>query len=208
MTRLRLFPRKSLLVAVVAASSVLIGTAPGGHAGERQAQYEGNGASVVRVAGVTLVDSGQMTCSISTGNGTGGSCLRFDPLVPAPAILVQDSANGTNQAFQVCLDNNGDSFCTSPEQGPCADDIVFSHADGGAFFNPLTVPPMFRPGCPGGPFPGYIIFTCAGQHVDGTAHSHSATNGSATLVSGGTGSGNFCGGTQQNVSRKRYILTA
>lgn len=195
------------VLTLVAACVLTIVTPQGGHAGERQASYEGTGAHVIRVAGVTVRDEGSMTCSVSTGAGTGGSCLRFDPLNPSPAVLVHDAALGAAVPFQVCLDNNGDGFCTSPESGPCADDIVFSHADGGAFFNPLTVPNGFRPGC-GGPFPGYVVFICDGLHVDNTgAHTHTPTAGVTALVSEGSGTGNFCGGTPQNVSRKAYTLT-
>jgi hypothetical protein len=198
--------RRALLL--LSAVALFVNTAPS-HAGEQYARYQGQGAHVVRIAGITVTDEGSMTCSLSTGAGTGGSCLRFDPLNPAPAVSVQDSVNGTNQAFQVCLDNNGDGFCTSPESGPCADDIVFSHADGGAFFNPLSVAKGFRPGCPGSPFfPGYVVFLCGGTHVDSTgAHQHTANGGTTSLVVGGTGTGNFCGGTQQNVSRKHYSVT-
>jgi hypothetical protein len=198
-------PRRALML--VAAAALVVTTAGAGHAGQEEARYDGAGAHVVRVAGVTLRDEGSMSCSASTGAGNGGSCLRFDPTVPAPAVFTVDAALGTQVAFQVCIDNNGDSFCTSPEEGPCADDIVFSHADGGLFFNPLSVPKGFRPGCAGGPFPGYIVFICEGVHVDTTGpHTHTPTVGTSRLVSGGTGTGNFCGGTQQNVSRKKYTI--
>ncbi|MDQ1684091.1 MAG: hypothetical protein QOC82_828 [Frankiaceae bacterium] len=197
---------RAVLLGITAAAIAVSATAGPGYAGEQQARYDGAGTQVIRVGGVTLVDEGSMTCSASTGAGTGGSCLRFDPTNPAPAVLVQDASFGTHVAFQACLDNNGDSVCTSPDQGPCADDIVFSHADGGGFFNPLAVRQGFRPGCPGGPFPGYIIFTCRGTHVDGTAHTHDVTTGTTTLVAGGTGTGNFCGGTQQRQSRKTYTI--
>jgi hypothetical protein len=200
--------RRALLL--VAAAAVLFGAVHNGYAGEgegQQARYEGNGATVVRAAGTTVIDEGDLTCSAATGTGTGGSCLRFDPFNPSPAIRILDVAHGASVAFQACIDNNGDSFCTSPEGGPCGDDIIFSHADGGAFFNPLAVPHNFRPGCPGGPFPGYVVFLCAGVHVDATAHTHDVTTGTATLVVGGTGSGNFCGGTAQRQSRKHYTIT-
>jgi len=197
--------RRALLL--LSASAVLAG-AQTGHAGQQEVRYDGQGAQVIRVAGVTIRDTGSMSCSASTGFGNGGACLRFDPANPAPAVFVADALNGTQQAFQVCVDNNGDRVCTSPEEGACADDIVFSHADGGAFFNPLKVRAGFRPGCPGGPFPGYIVFLCGGVHVDATGpHQHTANTGTASLVVGGSGTGNFCGGTQQNVSRKSYTIT-
>jgi hypothetical protein len=200
--------RRAMLLATLAAVSVSI---PGtGFAGQdQQARYDSSGTRVVRIAGVTLVDEGSMTCSASTGAGVGGSCLRFDPTNPTPAVSVVDAspAIGTHVAYQVCLDNNGDSACTSPpESGPCPDDIVFSHSDGGAFSNPLAVAPGFRPGCPGGPFPGYVVFICSGAHVDGSAHTHDATTGTTQLVAGGGPSGNFCGGTAQRVSRKHYTV--
>jgi hypothetical protein len=194
----------------LAASALLVTTAQNGFADQREARYEGSGTTVVRVAGVTLVDEGSMSCSATTGAGSGGSCLRFDPTNPAPAVSINDAdpTIGTHVAFQACVDNNGDGFCTSPpEDGPCPDDIVFSHSDGGGFSNPLTVQKGFRPGCPGGPYPGYIVFICAGTHVDGSAHTHRATNGLALLVTGGGPSGNFCGGNQQRVSRKQYTIT-
>jgi hypothetical protein len=195
---------------LLATTALLVSTAQNGFAGQEDARYDGSGTQVVRVAGVTLVDEGSVTCSASTGAGTGGSCLRFNPATPDPAVFVTDDdpAIGTFVAFQVCVDNNGDGFCTSPaESGPCPDDIVFSHADGGAFFNPLSVRAGFRPGCPGGPYPGYVVFLCAGTHVDGSAHQHRATTGSSRLVTAMSGTGNFCGGTQQRVSKKQYTIT-
>lgn len=202
-------PRRLLML--LAASALLVTTSQNGFAGEQQdARYDSSGTTVVRVAGVTVVDEGSVTCSASTGAGTGGSCLRFDPTNPAPAVFVQDGdpTIGTHVAFQACVDNNGDGFCTSPaEDGPCPDDIVFSHSDGGAFSNPLSVRQGFRPGCAGGPFPGYVVFICAGTHVDGSAHTHRATTGTSRLVVGGGPSGNFCGGTQQRVSKKQYTIT-
>ncbi|HWL34960.1 MAG TPA: hypothetical protein VNQ77_02080 [Frankiaceae bacterium] len=197
------------VVTLLAACVMTIVTPQAGRAGEQQeARYQGTGAHVIRVAGTTVRDDGSMTCSYSTGAGNGGTCLRFDPANPSPAVRVVDAALGPAVPFQVCLDNNGDGFCTSPERGPCGDDIFFSHADGGAFFNPLAVPGGFRPGCPGGPYPGYVVFICEGIHVDTAGpHSHTPTTGVAMLVSGGSGTGDFCGGTQENVSRKQYTIT-
>ena len=200
--------RRALLLVTAAATAVAFGQ--NGFAGEqRPSRYEGSGARVVRVAGQTLVDEGSMTCSASTGFGTGGACLRFDPTVPAPAVFVRDDdpTIGATLPYQVCVDNDGDGFCTSPSSGPCGDDIVFSHADGGAFYNPLTVPPGFRPGCPGAPYAGYVVFLCTGVHADPTPHTHGGTTGTARLVSGGTGTGDFCGGSQERVSSKQYTIT-
>ena len=198
-------PRRALPLLLGAALTITL--TQNGFANDREARYEGSGARVVRAAGITLVDEGSMTCSATTGLGNGGTCLRFNPAVPDPAVFVLDDALGPQVPFQVCVDNNGDGFCTSPEEGPCADDIVFSHADGGAFFNPLSVRGGFRPGCPGGAYAGYIVFLCNGVHVDATAHTHGGTTGIARLVTASSGSGNFCGGTQQNVSRKKYTIT-
>ena len=93
-------------------------------------------------------------------------------------------------------------MCGGPRTGAdgCADEIFFSHNDAGHFFNPLgPLPQGFKPGCPGGPFPGYIVFICDGVHaVQGQPpHAHIAPKGEITLTTGGTGFGDFCGGTEE-----------
>ncbi len=185
-----------------------------GGAGGGSADYVAGGTAVAKTAGQPpLVDSGVLQCSASTGDGVGGACLPFGALA-LDAVLVKDAVAGRQVAFQVCIDNDGDSVCTSPGIGkPCDDLVVFSHDDAGNFFNPLgPLPPGFAPGCPGGPFPGYVVFLCEGVHAsaegtnDLTPHAHPATTGTATLASGGTGFGDFCGGVRQNPSRKNYVV--
>lgn len=144
-----------------------------------------------------LVDDnlGLTICNKSTPlPSVGGGCVAFGPW---NSILVQDAAMGTQVAYQVCIDNDGDSLCTffeNDKEIPCGDQIYFSHDDNGIFYNPLGPLPMgFKPGCPGGPWHGYVVFLCTGVHNANGAHAHAATAGSITGVFSGTGYGDFCG---------------
>jgi hypothetical protein len=172
------------------------------------ATYVAGGTLVVKPADdPTLVDDGGVVCDSVTGDGIGGACLPFPPAFLPGAVAVTDSVTGSALAFQVCVDNNGDSACT-PGLDPgirCGDFIFFSHDDAGNFFNPLgPLPPQFQPGCPGGPWRGYVVFLCEGVHASDTPHVHPASTGSATTTFGGTGFGNFCG--TPALPGKRYVL--
>ncbi len=193
----------------IPASSFAAPVAPG--------TYVGGGTAVVKEdRRAPAADEGTVVCSLADGSGTGGACVPFgiDPVtgLPGDSVLVQDAAAGTAVAFQVCIDNNGDSVCTFPEGRDgtvgCTDQVFFSHNDAGAFFNPIgPLPTGFQPGCPGGPYPGYVVFLCEGAHNAGGAHAHAATTGRASLVKGGTGFGDFCGGVVENPTRKQYFVT-
>jgi hypothetical protein len=197
--------RLALLGAVFAAFlSILPGVLPSANAGD-SGRYVGAGTAVARANGGTAADNGTVVCDNGDGVGSGGVCLAFGG---GDAVAVADAALGENVAFQVCLDNDGDGFCTSPSSGPCADQIFFSHNDAGQFFNPVgPLPTGFLPGCAGGPWKGYVVLLCEGAHVVGTdVHTHEATSGTATVTGGGEGVGTFCGGTAQQVSRKPYTV--
>ncbi len=203
------------IMAVAAFATLASFVGPSHAASEvRQASYTASGTVVVKNAGEpAAVDDGVLTCNGVTGVGIGGGCVSFSPQ-PDPAVGVTDDVSGTQVAFQVCLDNNGDSACVSPDFGPCADEIFFSHDDGGRFFNPLgPLPPNFKAGCPGGPWPGYVVFLCTAVHVAangstaGSPHTHPATEGTIVTTTTGTGFGNFCGGSPQNASNKRYLVS-
>jgi hypothetical protein len=157
--------------------------------------YISGATAVVKDAsGPPTIDDGVVICT--SGGGVGGACVPFGT---GDSIAVLDDAAGPDVAFQVCIDNNGDSVCTFQPGStePCGDDVFFSHDDFNNFYNPLgRLPTSFRPGCPGG-FPGYVVFLCEGVHTPkggGAPHVHPATAGSTTLTTGGTGFGNFCGG--------------
>lgn len=184
-------------------SSVTVGTA--GPFDE----YVGGGVVVVRDAEQqgTVVDDGLVVCNKTDPQPSlGGGCVLFGPW---EAILVTDNVVGTAVAFQVCIDNNGDSKCSGrgsePGTGFCSDDLLFSHDDAGFFYNPLgPLPQGFRPGCPGGPWPGYVVFLCEGVHNTGTPHAHPAFGGSISGAPAGTGFGNFC--QPQGGEEKDYVV--
>lgn len=205
--------RSRLVLMLTAAASVVSLVSPGHAAqGVERTTYTGGGALVAKQSGqAPVADTGLLTCSASTGQGIGGGCVSFgsDPLAPA-SVQVLDAVTADHVAFQVCLDNNGDGACVSPDRGPCADQIFFSHNDEGLFFNPLgPLPSTFKAGCPGGPWRGYVVFLCTGAHeAGGGSHAHPATEGSITVLPvPGSGFGNFCGGSTQDPSNKRYIVT-
>ena len=193
------------------ATVLVIGSLAGGVLGGAPSEnYAGATTAVAKNAGV---DDGVVVCT-STGTSLGGGCLPFGAF---DSVLVQDDVMGTQLAFQVCVDNNGDGRCGGGQQGePCADDIFFSHDDRGSFFNALgPLPQGFRPGCEGSAgFPGYVVFLCEGAHIagggtglpaGGTPHFHAATTGSITGTIGGTGFGNFCFPAQP-FQVKEYIV--
>lgn len=157
------------------------------------AEYNAPGTAVVRTGGATgtpsTLDVGVVVCN-PTGWSVGGGCISWNGR--DDAIHVLDAAGEV--AYQVCVDNDGNGYCQTNCCTPCGDDIFFSHADGGEFFNPLgPLPTKFRAGCPGG-FPGWVVFVCAGVHEDQTGpHSHSAGPGVILPTQGGMGlGGNFC----------------
>jgi hypothetical protein len=167
-------------------------------------RYTNPGATVVRGNGATPADSGFAICQPALGTGTGGLCLPFGD---DDAVQVVDDTAGENVAFQVCIDNNGDGFCTFGESGPCADDIEFSHDDAGNFFNPVgPLRTGFRTGCPGGPWNGYVVIICNGVHVTASPHAHPATTGTASVTSGGEGLGTFCGNPRPDGAKPYFVL--
>jgi hypothetical protein len=168
---------------------------PGVDLGDR---YAAGGTTVARQSGQTAVDNGFALCDATHRAGTGGVCL---PFTGGNGVHVLDAVHGENVAFQVCVDNNHDNFCgfnpfdVPASTGPCADDIVFSHDDNGAFHNPVgPVPTGFRAGCaqPAGArsWNGYVVILCEGAH---DTHQHPATTGVAKVDGAPEGTGTFCG---------------
>jgi hypothetical protein len=206
-----------VLTGIAAAVSLALFTTPGQAAqGIREVQYTGGGTVVVKQSGQSpAADEGVLVCSSTGGMSVGGGCLSFGTNPLASSVLVQDNVSGTQVAFQVCIDNNHDGRCVSPDEGPCADQIFFSHNDEGLFFNPLgPLPIKPKDGCPGGVWNGYVVFLCNGVHAagndgsSGTNHSHPATAGHMIqLDTPGSGFGNFCGGSRQDPSNKQYVVT-
>ncbi len=152
---------------------------------------------------ITVADNGAVVCRDVNADGTpdhgrGGVCIPFGDL-QGDSIQVVDDDVGLDVAFQVCIDNNGDSLCGPPTDNlfSCQDTIVYSHDSAtGAFFNPLKLSQLgFTTGCPGGPFPGVVVMICAGLHDNEFAtnlHFHNASEGQVTSVNGGTGTGDYC----------------
>lgn len=173
-----------------------------------EAVYTGSGTVVVKRAGAPpIADEGALVCNASNATGIGGGCVSFGPGIDVGAVRVDDMTSGTEVAFQVCIDNNGDGRCVSPDSGSCADQIFFSHDDRGNFFNPLgPLPVQHKQGCPGGLWDGYIVFLCTGAHDAAGVHSHPATAGSITLAASGTGFGTFCGGPPSDPTNKPYVV--
>ena len=162
--------------------------------------YVSGGTFVIKTNGLTPVDNGGVVCQGMDGSGVGGGCLPFPvagPGTPGGFVGVNDNNAGNAVAFQVCIDNNGDGICGGPQTNDrCRDQIFFSHADGGAFFNPLgPLPTGPREGCLNA-FHGYIVLLCEGEHNDGksTPHTHTLTTGTIFAATQGSGYGNFCGG--------------
>lgn len=183
----------------LALASLVVLAVPGGAKAAATARYEDGGTAVVRAGGEPVVDNGAVVCRLSQPTSVGGGCVDFGPPSRDVAgVKVADDANGLNVAFQVCIDNNGDGICGGVQGDgslPCGDDLYFSHADGGAYFNPVgPLPNGFRKGCAGGPWNGYVVLLCTGVHSDVSGpHVHQATTGAISSVVGAAGSGNFCG---------------
>ena len=197
-------PLRNVLGAVLAASLLLL-PAPSSSASGAEGQYVGGNTVAVRADGKTVVDEGSLVCGSANGNhvGNGGMCLPFGG---GDSVYVFDAVAGENVAFQVCIDNSGDGFCTSPDSGACADVVQFSHSDDGSFFNPVgPLPTGFTSGCGAGAYQGYVVFLCEGAHVVGTdAHAHPAAGGTGLVTTGGEGSGEFCGGQPAQPASKPY----
>lgn len=197
-------PLRKVLGAALAASLLLL-PSPSSSASGAEGHYVGGNTVAVRANGTTVVDEGGLVCGSANGNraGNGGMCLPFGG---GDSVYVFDAVAGENVAFQVCIDNSGDGFCTSPDSGTCADVVQFSHSDDGSFFNPVgPLPTGFTSGCGAGAYPGYVVFLCEGVHVAGTnAHSHPAAGGTGVVTSGGEGSGDFCGGQPARPASKPY----
>lgn len=162
--------------------------------------YVGGGTIVAKssVTG-TLVDDGAVVCQGTNGDGIGGGCLPFGATAADEVYIgVRDDEADKAVAFQVCIDNNGDGICGGPQNDPrCFDQIFFSHADGGKFFNPLgPLPTSFLPDCGQGAFPGYVVLLCQGVHEDRQTgpHTHDVSRGVIAFTPGGSGYGDFCGG--------------
>jgi hypothetical protein len=160
--------------------------------------YVAGGTFVVKAEVGTLLDNGGVVCEGTDGDGVGGGCLLFPSEGREGGFVgVLDDEAGTDVAFQVCIDNDGDGICGGPQpaDGRCFDQIFFSHDDEGRFFNPLgPLPTSFLEGCAGG-FPGYVVLLCQGAHeAGGAAHTHTLTGGSIKLMGSGSGYGDFCGG--------------
>lgn len=189
-----------LLVALTATATLATAGLPDLAQDAPSATYVG---ATVLVAKEAKLDNGVIVCS-RNGPGIGGACIPFGQ---GPSIAVKDAALGSKVAFQVCIDNNGDSVCSGPTGSACDDDIFFSHDDKGNFFNPLgPLPGGFRWRCNGGPWKGYVVFLCEGVHNAGGPHAHTATTGSiAPSPLAGTGFGDFCLPSPQPPA-KRYVL--
>lgn len=178
------------------------------------ATYLGAGTVVYKQSGEQpAADEGVVLCSPHMGIGVGGGCIPFSRM--QPFVLVQDVVMGTEVAFQVCIDNNGDGFCSSAvptdpnADKRCIDWLFFSHHDDGAFHNPLGPLPTDRAGCPGAEgrgFDGWVVFLCQGVHEPqgATPHSHEATTGMIRPSPTGSGFGNFCGEIREPII-KRYV---
>lgn len=174
--------------------------------------YVAGGTAVYRENGQTVADDGAALC-LPGGMGVGGACLPFGGRGGAVGVL--DAVSGTNVAFQVCIDNNGDSKCTDnrkPTGEACVDQVFFSHSDDARFFNPLGPLPNSRtPGCPTTGWNGYVVFICEGVHVaqngsagGGQPHTHAATTGTISNAPAGSGYGNFCGSSERVTVEKDY----
>ena len=177
-----------LLVTLLAASPALAG-------------YVGGGTFVVKTQFGTIVDNGGVVCQGTNGDGVGGGCLPFPDASSGREggfVRVADGSAGHEVAFQVCIDNNGDGICGGPQtEGPCRDQIFFSHDDQGRFFNPLGPLPTsrLRECTQNGGHNGYVVLLCQGAHeVNGSSHTHSLSSGSIGLADLGEGYGDFCGG--------------
>lgn len=205
----------SRLLLAVASFATLAAFAAPGSAAATTATYVAGGTVVVKEGGKPpAADEGAVVCLALdvTGNnaGIGGGCVAFGAVPGASSVRVSDRLHGATVPFQVCIDNDGDGVCTSPDFGNCADEIFFSHDDNGVNHNPLgPLPTGFAAGCPGGAWNGYVVFLCNGVHTAGGAHAHPASVGTITTVSGvpGTGYGTFCGGAAENAqSNKPYTV--
>lgn len=176
------------------------------------AGYTSGGTFVVKTQFATIVDNGGVVCDGMNGDGVGGGCLHFPTTSERGSFIgVIDNIAVTNVAFQVCIDNNGDGICGGPQSADCPDQIFYSHADGGKFFNPLGPLPT-KTLCPQG-FQGYVVLLCTGEHQDRTGpHTHALTQGQIFATDQGSGYGNFCGGggegtpsgIEQNAVAKAY----
>lgn len=162
--------------------------------------YVGGGTFVVKTQFGTILDNGGVVCHGTNGGGVGGGCLPFPSAASREGgfVRVMDGSAGAAVAFQVCIDNNGDGLCGGPlQEGPCNDQIFFSHNDEGRFFNALgPLPTTFLRGCEeNGGHKGYVVLLCQGAHeVNGSSHTHTLSQGSIGLADKGEGYGDFCGG--------------
>jgi len=199
-----------LLVLTVLASGAALALPSSAAQGTYAAEYSAPGTLVVKQAGQPpAADTGVLVCSRSQQTlSVGGGCVSFGPGPDFASVVMLDAVMAHDVAFQVCIDNNHDGACVSPDRGPCADQIFFSHNDEGQFFNPLgPLPVKHKDGCPGGVWDGYVVFLCTGAHAAGTTHNHAATRGSILTRTGpGTGFGTFCGGSTQDPSNKSYVV--
>ncbi|HEX2021828.1 MAG TPA: hypothetical protein VHH36_03895, partial [Candidatus Thermoplasmatota archaeon] len=153
-------------LAALAACVLFTSLAHGG--GPALATWEGAGTIVTsfNVIGgpITVADNGAVACIDADDDGDhesgrGGACIAFED-VSGDSLLVTDDEHGTDIAFQVCVDVNGDGICGLVGGGdangdgipdvfadndgdgvpdgfnaPCSDRLVFSHGSGGDFSN-------------------------------------------------------------------------
>jgi len=184
-----------LLLGALTISILTVGPAPAD-------TYVAGTTFVARGADITVADFGVVECNAMPAPSTGGACIPWSG--GGGGVRVVDAVNGTNVAFQACVDNDGNSLCGGvPTVAGCDDDIVFSHHDNGTFSNPLAAPTSFRAGCPGG-FRGWVVFLCQGTHATTAPHTHEVTTGTVTAAGSGGPSGEFCGGVPLG---KPYIRT-
>ena len=204
---------RAILATILVSLLTITFTLPGEALTPNSGYYSGAGTIVLGATGsgetdqLILVDNGAVTCTstnFATGAsaGIGGVCIPFNDL-GGDAVYVKDNSHGTDMAFQVCVDMDGDNICTgNSESGQfsgCQDHIVFSHNSfSGDFINPLYIPPIFRSDyymCGSAGFEGYIVIICAGLDSVPAPHQHEASNGDVFGVTAGpTGFGTFCGG--------------
>jgi len=188
--------------------------------------YDGAGVVVTAIDNegtpITVLDNGAVVCSGTTG--VGGVCIPFtefpqdvDGAFLIDSIHLVDADDAIDSVFQVCVDLNGDGVCggRANRGNICEGDlVVFSHSTAeGLNFNPLFVNPagalsLFE-SCDSAGYPGYIVITCAGLHAHtgaaASTHTHHVTQGTATpMFTGGTPSGDFCGGAAAPAKAYRY----
>ncbi|HEV8360407.1 MAG TPA: hypothetical protein VGR28_08150 [Candidatus Thermoplasmatota archaeon] len=189
--------QRAIPVLVLATAGLLLAPGIQGAIGPADTYLAGSTLVVKPQGAQPILDDGGAICvKSSPAPSLGGGCVAF-----GLSVLVNDAGLGDAVAFQVCIDNDGDGVCKAKREA-CGDDIFFSHYDSGRIDNPIgPLPGGFRPGCPGGPWQGYVVLLCEGVHGGGNAggvnvpaHAHAASTGSIapTGLLGEGNQGNFC----------------